>query len=107
LIRSHDQARPEAERLVGKWLYYDTINMTSKGRRIGKNGDSSVFGHKVDSLLCREGVVSILQRDCFKSRSLQDRVVHEWLNLPCEQNPLIVSEISEHQTFFVTGGMVF
>ena len=61
--------------------------------------------YQVHCLLWRKDIVSVLGGDGLTSCCIHDRLMHEWMNPFRKQNPLVLCQILEDQTLFVSSGV--
>ena len=81
--------------------------MKASGRRLGEDGNAYMLQYKINRLLYRNDVVSVLGDNRFTSCCIHDRLVHNWMNPFRKQNPVVLCQILENQALFVSSRVGF
>ena len=94
LMRSHDQARLEAQSGIGERLHdYVFLGANVQRCRFRKDCNADVLCHQVKSLLCCKHVVNIPGHNRLALCRLKDRIAKKRMNLLREKNPCVLRQI--------------
>jgi hypothetical protein len=66
-----------------------------------------VLRYQFHRLLWRNDIVSVLGSDGPRLCRVHDGIKHHWIETLRKQNPLILGQVLEQQTLFVSSGVVF